>query len=127
MLLDSFGLHEPRAAALVASLALGLQLDERIGTSEVKQGQSSRCSPAVQRPSIGWVLAYTIVVEVGEIRHCATAKTLFGTPGSAPGPVKRVPPIVAGRWLSRTRIPGHRSALRGNLHAMLSVPRRAGR
>ena len=87
-LLASFALPEPWAASTAAALALIEQLDEQIGELEAELRDLGADHPYVpllmSAPGIGWVLAYTIAGEIGDIARFASAKKLVGYTGLCP-------------------------------------------
>jgi transposase len=87
-LLERLRLPEPWAATVEASLRLIDELDQQIGQSEQELRQLGADHPYVPLlitvPGIGWVLAYTIAAEIGEIDRFATATKLVGYTGLCP-------------------------------------------
>jgi transposase len=87
-LLASLDLPEPWAASTAASLELIDDLDRRIGQIESelrREGADHRYVPLLMTaPGIGWVLAYTIASEIGDIERFPTAKRLVSYTGLCP-------------------------------------------
>jgi transposase len=87
-LLKRLQLPEPWAATLVASLRLIDELDGEIDACEAelrRLGADHRYVPFLLTvPGIGWVLAYTIAAEIGDISRFATPRKLAGYTGLCP-------------------------------------------
>jgi transposase len=87
-LLERLRLPEPWASTLAASLALIDTLDEQISAIERElrtSGAEHRYIPLlVTCPGIGWVLAFTIAAELGDIGRFASARKLVGYTGLTP-------------------------------------------
>jgi transposase len=87
-LLQRLALPEPWASTLTASLALIDTLDEQITTieRELRQlGADHRYIPLLLTcPGIGWILAFTIAAEIGDISRFPTARKLVGYTGLTP-------------------------------------------
>ncbi len=87
-LLQRLALPEPWAGTVTASLQLIDELDEQISgcESELRQlGADHRYIPLLLTvPGIGWVLAYTIAAEIGDIDRFATPRRLTGYTGLCP-------------------------------------------
>jgi transposase len=87
-LLQRLALPQPWAGTVTASLQLIDELDEQITgcESELRQlGADHRYIPLLLTvPGIGWVLAYTIAAEIGDIDRFATPRRLAGYTGLCP-------------------------------------------
>jgi transposase len=87
-LLERLALPDPWASTVDASLALIDTLDERIDACEreLRQlGADHRYIPLlVSCPGIGWVLAFTIASEIGDIHRFPTPRKLAGYTGLCP-------------------------------------------
>jgi transposase len=87
-MLDRLALPEPWHTNLVASLALVDDLTARVDALEVELrhlGATDRAIPLLMTvPGVGWVLAYTIASEIGDVRRFASAKKLAGYTGLCP-------------------------------------------
>ena len=87
-LLASFRLPEPWASDVAAALSLIDTLDEQIKGIEVDLRRLGADHPYVRLlqtvPGVGWVLAYTIAAEVGDISRFSSPKKLAGYSGLCP-------------------------------------------
>ena len=87
-LLASLELPEPWAATTIASMELIDDLDlriDQIADELQRQGADHRYVPILMTaPGIGWILAYTIASEIGEIERFPTAKRLVSYTGLCP-------------------------------------------
>jgi len=87
-LLDRLNLPEPWAATTAASLSVIEDLDDEIAACEAELRRLGAAHPYVpllmSAPGIGWVLAYRIASEIGEIERFATPKKLVGYSGLCP-------------------------------------------
>lgn len=87
-LLEGLRLPEPWAGDVVAGLSLIDHLDREIDEIEAqlrKQGPDHPYLALLMTvPGVGWVLAYTIAAEIGEIGRFASAKKLVGYSGLCP-------------------------------------------
>jgi transposase len=87
-LLERLRLPEPWASTLTASLALIDSLDEQISACEHELralGADHRYIPLLMScPGIGWVLAFTIAAEIGDIGRFPTPRKLVGYSGLTP-------------------------------------------
>jgi transposase len=87
-LLERLGLPEPWDETLAASLRLLDDLAREIAALERelrRQGADHRYVPLLMScPGIGWVLAYTIAAELGEIARFPTPTRLIGYTGLCP-------------------------------------------
>ncbi len=87
-LLARLALPEPWAGTLGASLRLIDELDREIGDCERelrRLGADHRYVPLLlTMPGIGWVLAYTIAAELGDINRFPTPRKLAGYTGLCP-------------------------------------------
>lgn len=87
-LLAALRLPEPWASTVTASLAVIDLLDERIAACEDelrRLGAEHRYIPLLMTcPGIGWVLAFTIASEIGEIGRFASPRKLVGYTGLCP-------------------------------------------
>jgi transposase len=81
-LLDSLALPEPWKTNLVESLALVDDLSTRIDALESELRSLGADHPSMRLlmtvPGVGWVLAYTIASEIGDISRFASPKKLAG-------------------------------------------------
>ena len=102
-LLDSLALPEPWQANLVESLALVDDLTARVDALELELRELGADHPSMQLlmtvPGVGWVLAYTIASEIGDIARFPTPKKLAGYTGLCPlvrqsGPKDRRGPLA---------------------------------
>lgn len=86
--LDRLALPEPWASTVTASLALIDTLDEQISGCERELRALGADHPYMPLlltcPGVGWVLAYTIASEIGEISRFATPRKLTGYTGLCP-------------------------------------------
>ena len=86
--LERLQLPEPWAGTLVASLHLIDELDGEINGCEAelrRLGVSHRYVPLLMTvPGIGWVLAYTIAAELGDISRFPSPRKLSGYTGLCP-------------------------------------------
>src|SRR5436309_10251831 len=87
-LLERLALPEPWLGTLEASLQLIDELDSQIAECEnelQRLGVDHRYVPLLRTvPGIGWVLAYTIAAEIGDISRFATPTKLTGYTGLCP-------------------------------------------
>jgi len=87
-LLDSLALPEPWQSNILASLVVLDDLTARIDALELELKQLGAHHPAMRLlmtvPGIGWVLAYTIGSEIGDIGRFASPKKLAGYTGLCP-------------------------------------------
>jgi transposase len=87
-LLERLPLPEPWASTTAASLALIDVLDEQIAACERElraHGAEHRYIPRLLTcPGIGWVLAFTIASEIGDIARFPTPRKLVGYTGLCP-------------------------------------------
>jgi len=87
-LLERLRLPEPWTSTVAASLALIDTLDEQIEACERelrRLGADHRYIPLlVSCPGIGWILAYTIASEIGDIARFASPRKLVGYTGLCP-------------------------------------------
>jgi transposase len=87
-LLERLALPEPWAATVEASLRLIDELDAEIAAFEAelrRLGADHRYVPLLLTvPGIGWVLAYTIAAEIGDIARFASPTKLSGYTGLCP-------------------------------------------
>ena len=87
-LLDRLALPEPWDSTVHASLALIDTLDEQIDACERELralGADHRYIPLLMTcPGIGWILAFTIASEIGDIDRFATPRKLVGYTGLCP-------------------------------------------
>ena len=87
-LLASLELPDPWASTTTATLELIDDLDRRIAGIErelQRAGAEHRYVPILMTaPGIGWILAYTIAAEIGEIERFPTAKRLVSYTGLCP-------------------------------------------
>ena len=87
-LLDSLALPEPWQANLSESLAVVDDLTARVDALEVELRELGADHPSMQLlmtvPGVGWVLAYTIASEIGDIARFASPKKLAGYTGLCP-------------------------------------------
>jgi transposase len=87
-LLDSLALPEPWQTNLVESLILVDDLTARIDALELELRRLGADHPSMRLlmtvPGVGWVLAYTIASEIGDIGRFASPKKLAGYTGLCP-------------------------------------------
>jgi len=87
-LLDSLKLPEPWQTNLVESLTLVDDLSTRIDALEQELRTLGADHPSMRLlmtvPGVGWVLAYTIASEIGDISRFASPKKLAGYTGLCP-------------------------------------------
>src|SRR5215471_2479026 len=87
-LLERLALPEPWAGTVAASLQLIDELDEQITTCEAelrRLGADHHYVPLLLTvPGIGWVLAYTIAAEIGDIYRFPAPPQLVGYTGLCP-------------------------------------------
>jgi transposase len=87
-LLAELDVPEPWKGNVAASLALIESLEAQIAEINAKLRSSGADHPYVPKlltvPGIGWVLAFTIAAEIGEITRFATATKLTGYTGLCP-------------------------------------------
>jgi transposase len=88
LLLERLDLPEPWLSSTRASLVLIDDLDRRIAAIErelQRQGAEHPYVPLLLTiPGVGWVLAYTIASEIGQITRFATPEKLVGYTGLCP-------------------------------------------
>jgi transposase len=87
-LLERLQLPQPFASTLHASLVLIDSLDEQIAAIERelrRLGAQHRYVPLLMTiPGIGWILAFTIAAEIGDISRFPSARKLVGYTGLCP-------------------------------------------
>jgi transposase len=87
-LLDKLALPEPWSTDVCCALEVIDHLDDQIDACEQAlraEGADHRYVPLLTTiPGIGWVLGYTIAVEIGDIDRFATPKKLCGYSGLCP-------------------------------------------
>ena len=87
-LLASLAIPEPWATTLMTSLHFVDELDTQIATCEAELRAMGADHPDMELlrtiPGIGWVLAYTIASEIGDIRRFSSPKKLAGYTGLCP-------------------------------------------
>ncbi|MCA1680716.1 MAG: IS110 family transposase [Actinobacteria bacterium] len=87
-LLERLALPEPWAGTVAASLQLIDELDSQIASCETelqRLGADHRYVPLLRTvPGIGWVLAYTIAAEIGDINRFPSPTKLAGYTGLCP-------------------------------------------
>ena len=87
-LLAELAIPQPWATTLATSLTLVDELDRQIGQCEMelrRLGADHAYAPLLRTvPGIGWVLAYTIAAEIGDVGRFASAKRLVGYSGLCP-------------------------------------------
>jgi transposase len=87
-MLERLALPEPWASTVAASLALIDRLDEDIHACERELRTLAPDHPylplLVTCPGIGWLLAYTIAAEIGDISRFASPRKLVGYTGLCP-------------------------------------------
>jgi transposase len=87
-LLERLALPEPWSGTLAASLQLIDELDRQITTCEAelrRLGADHHYVPLLMTvPGIGWVLAYTIAAEIGDIARFPAPRQLVGYTGLCP-------------------------------------------
>jgi transposase len=102
-LLDSLALPEPWQSNLVESLAVMDDLTARVDALELELRELGADDHSMELlmtvPGVGWVLAYTIASEIGDITRFATPKKLAGYTGLCPlvrqsGPKDRRGPLA---------------------------------
>jgi transposase len=102
-LLDSLALPEPWQANLGESLAVVDDLTARVDALELELRELGADHPSMRLlmtvPGVGWVLAFTIASEIGDIARFASPKKLAGYTGLCPlvrqsGPKDRRGPLA---------------------------------
>jgi transposase len=87
-LLERMAIPEPWASTLATSLRMVDDVEREIRLSEAELKRLGADHPYVPRlmtvPGIGWVLAYTIAAEIGDIGRFASPKKLAGYTGLCP-------------------------------------------
>ena len=87
-LLAELALPEPWQTTLTASLDMVDDLDARINGCAAELRALGADHPSIPLlmtvPGVGWVLAYTIAAEIGDIRRFASPKKLVGYTGLCP-------------------------------------------
>jgi transposase len=87
-LLASLAVPEPWATTLVTSLELVDDLDTRIDACEQELRAMGADHPDIELlrtiPGVGWILAYTIASEIGDIARFSSPKKLTGYTGLCP-------------------------------------------
>jgi len=87
-LLDRFALPSPWSETLSTSLAMVDELDDRIRTCTEELRSLGADHPSIPLlvtvPGVGWVLAYTIGSEIGDVHRFASPKKLVGYTGLCP-------------------------------------------
>jgi transposase len=100
-LLERLALPEPWAGTLEASVRLIDELDREIAAREAelrRLGAEHRYVPLLLSvPGIGFVLAYTIAAEIGEIGRFPSPAKLAGYSGLCPASTSRASPTAAAR------------------------------
>jgi len=100
-LLERLAFPEPWRADMLAAVALIDDLDRQIDEIERQLralGADHRYVPLLQTvPGVGWVLAYTIASEIGDITRFASPKKLAGY-AYAPASTNPASQTVAARW-----------------------------
>ena len=101
-LLARLELPEPWAGNLAAALTLIDDLDTQIDACEADLRRLGADHPYVpllmSAPGIGWVLAYTIASEIGDIARFPCPNKRVATPGCAPASTSPAATIGAARW-----------------------------
>jgi transposase len=119
-LLARLGLPEPWQGSVEASLRLIDELDREIGDCERelrRLGADHRYVPLLLTvPGIGWVLAYTIAAEIGDINRFPTPRKLAGYSGSAHASTNQASATCAARSPNKGQVPAV-GARRGRTHA----------
>jgi transposase len=94
-LLARLALPEPWSGSVQASLRLIDELDREISACERelrRLGADHRYVPLLMTvPGIGWVLAYTIAAEIGDIGRFPSPRKLAGYTGLCPAPRRAAP------------------------------------
>ena len=87
-LLARMDVPEPWSSSLATSLTMVDELDERVDACTRDLRALGADHPAIPLlvtvPGVGWVLAYTIASEIGDIRRFASPKKLVGYTGLCP-------------------------------------------
>jgi hypothetical protein len=106
-LLVGLGLPEPWQGTIEASLRLIDELEHEIGDCEAelrRLGADHRYVPLLCTvPGIGWILAYTIAAEIGDIDRFATPRKLAATAASAPASTNQANATCAARSPNKAR------------------------
>jgi transposase len=106
-LLERLALPEPWAGTVQASLRLIDELEREIAACEAElrqEGADHRYVPLLLSvPGIGWVLAYTIAAEIGDIARFPSSTKLAGYTGLCPRVYQSARPTAAARSPSRGR------------------------
>jgi transposase len=88
-LLDRLALPQPWRGTVDASIELIDHLERQIATINQELRAGGADHPYIPLlltvPGIGWVLAFTIAAEIGDIRRFPSAKKLCGYTGLCPG------------------------------------------
>ena len=92
---------EPWRSSVSASIELIDHLERQIDRINRRLRAGHADHPYIplllSAPGVGWVLAFTIAAEIGEIARFASPKKLTGCTGSARASFGRVTPIAAAR------------------------------
>ena len=100
-LLERMAIPEPWSTTLVTSLRMVDEVEREIGSCEAELRRLGADHPYVPRlmtvPGIGWVLAYTIAAEIGDIDRFSSPKKLTGYTGLCRGSSSRVSGIAVAR------------------------------
>jgi transposase len=106
-LLDRFQIPDPWRRNVDASLELIDDLELQIARLTVelrREGADHRYIPLlVTAPGFGWINAYTVASEIGDIERFAAPASWSATPGSARASISLAPAIDAARSPSRAR------------------------
>jgi transposase len=106
-LLDRLAIPEPWRANVDVSLAVIDDLEMRIARLTVelrRQGADHRYIPLlVTAPGFGWINAYTVASEIGDIERFASPAKLCGYTGCARACCSPATPTAAGRCPSTAR------------------------
>jgi hypothetical protein len=103
-LLDRLELPDPWRSNIDISLAVTDDLDQRINdlTAQIKRhGADHRYIPTLlTAPGGGWINAFTIASEIGDITRFPRPRSSVATPACAPGSVSPAPSTRAARSAS---------------------------
>ena len=106
-LLERLEVPEPWRGNVTASVALIDDLERQISAINYRLREDNADHPYIplllSAPGIGWVLAFTIAAEIGEIERFASPRSSPATPAFARASTSRATPIAAAHSQSTAR------------------------
>jgi transposase len=107
-LLDRLDIPQPWRSTVDASIALIDDLERQIAeiNHQLRDGAADHAYVPLlsTAPGIGWVLAFTIAAEIGDITRFSSPKSSAATRGSAHASISRATKTTAGRSQNTVRI-----------------------